>query len=397
MKLRRTALFLLALFVLIAVFLVMGGSFPAQAQSGQPTPQGGGNPHLTNDCIGCHNRPMKGVTENGDIVSLSYDPATHKDIKHYMNCAGCHEAQSQYPHRGSTSASCATCHTEITGANNAEMVFKLSYKDARDLTSQMNQSCNKCHGLVNRDIEKSAHTRVLQEGNTSAPLCSDCHGSHTIVSPKTPRNVSAEMCATCHRAEYTTYRTSVHGAALSAESNPDVPTCIDCHGAHNVQGGVYGDDFRASAAEMCGKCHANPEMMRKYRLSTDVLRTYLDDVHGPKTLFGEVEKAVTIQVTCYDCHGVHNIRSAKDPASRVNPENLQKTCQQCHKDATVAFSDTWLGHKTPSMTSLPGIYLTNVLSLGAIVVVVIAVILFILLDLRRHIASSIIIRIRRDK
>lgn len=384
--------------LLVLAFLVMGASSPVQAQAVQPTPRGGGNPHLTSDCIICHNRDnMKGVTENGDIVSLSYDPAKHKDATHYMTCAGCHQDQSQYPHRGSTSASCATCHTDITGASGEEMVFNLAYKDARDLSTQLNLSCNNCHGLVNRDIEKSAHTRVLQEGNTAAPLCSDCHSSHTIVSPKTPRSVSAEMCAACHSAEYTTYRTSVHGAALFAESNPDVPTCVDCHGAHNVQGGVYGSDFRASAAKMCGECHTDSSVMRKYGLSTDVLQTYLDSVHGPKALFGEVDKPVVIPVTCYDCHGVHNIRSVEDQASWVNPDNLQQTCQQCHTGASFNFTSAWLGHTTPSPSSAPGLYLTNMLSLGAVVAVVGAVIVFILLDMRHHIASNIIIRIRRDK
>jgi hypothetical protein len=35
---------------------------------------------------------------------------------------------------------------------------------------------------------------------------------------------------------------------------------------------------------------------------------------------------------CTSCHGIHDIRPASDPRSKVNPANLAKTCGQekCH-------------------------------------------------------------------
>jgi hypothetical protein len=68
----------------------------------------------------------------------------------------------------------------------------------------------------------------------------------------------------------------------------------------------------------------------------------------------EVNKAV-----CYDCHGVHDIRSPDDPESSVIQENLLSTCQRCHPDATANFSTAWLSHYEPSPERYPIVYYVN--------------------------------------
>ncbi len=395
MKLTRMLLFTAAL--LLGLFALMLAALPAQAQESQPTPTADGNPHVDNNCITCHNRPMQGQTLNGEVVSLTYDPAEHPATGHFMGCTGCHQDQQVYPHAGSTNRSCAICHTEFTG-NIGENTnyYPLLYEDARAITFNINQGCLKCHGLLSKQIAASAHTKVLEEGNRFAPVCSDCHTAHDIVSPNEPRTAAAEICAQCHKTEYTTYRTSIHGAALANISNPDVPTCTDCHGAHDVIGAKYNNDFRADAAEMCGKCHANSAIMDKYGLSTDVLVTYLDDVHGTTNVLGELEQINITKVSCYDCHGIHNIRSVKDPASRVYPDNLQSTCAQCHKDAGIAFPSSWLSHQKPSLAATPGLYLTNVFALGGVIGAVGLVAVLIMLDARRRLSESLAIRVVDD-
>jgi predicted CXXCH cytochrome family protein len=37
---------------------------------------------------------------------------------------------------------------------------------------------------------------------------------------------------------------------------------------------------------------------------------------------------------CSDCHGAHDILAASDPASRVYPLNVPRTCGRCHGDST---------------------------------------------------------------
>jgi len=60
----------------------------------------------------------------------------------------------------------------------------------------------------------------------------------------------------------------------------------------------------------------------------------------------------TNKAVCIDCHGVHDIASARDENSAMQT-NLVKRCQECHPDATANFASTWLGHYAPDWRSAP--------------------------------------------
>ena len=66
---------------------------------------------------------------------------------------------------------------------------------------------------------------------------------------------------------------------------------------------------------MCADCHTDAKKMAKYKLSTQVLRTYVADFHGSTvTLFQRRHPdQVTNKPVCYDCHGIHDIASKSDP------------------------------------------------------------------------------------
>jgi hypothetical protein len=90
--------------------------------------------------------------------------------------------------------------------------------------------------------------------------------------------------------------------------------------------------------------------MEKYGISTDVLDTYLADFHGTTvTLFERTSPdQPTNKPVCYDCHGVHDIVRADDPAKGLHvKQNLLQTCQNCHPTATTNFPDAWLSHYIP--------------------------------------------------
>ena len=62
------------------------------------------------------------------------------------------------------------------------------------------------------------------------------------------------------------------------------------------------------------------------------VKEYSATVHGMARKGGS-----TVAATCTDCHGLHDIKRAKDPASRTNHANLEATCGKCHgNDAMVA-------------------------------------------------------------
>jgi hypothetical protein len=359
------------------------------------------SPHTSGDCLGCHgNQNMMGKLPSGETVSLYVVPVVDESSYHTqkgIGCGFCHLDQETYPHKGSSSQACAICHTDVTGGatRSGPMVFDLPFADAREMTLSLNDGCRNCHSDRFDEVKDSAHTRIMNDGNRFAPVCVDCHSGHDISS--IDRISETQICSKCHLAEYTAYSTSVHGEALVKEFNHDVPTCEDCHGSHVVTGPAE-DNFRAEVAtQICGKCHADQALMSKYGLSTEILSTYLDDVHGRTDLLGRVDTTGITKATCYDCHGTHNILSPTNPQSTVYPTNLQKTCQQCHKDASITFPQTWLSHKTPSQSSMPGLYLTNQISLGAVILVIAGIALFILLDLRQRKAARLLIHTRRDE
>ncbi len=353
-----------------AAILALGGSallllllaLPTAAARAQDQTPGHGNAN----CLMCHSDPdLVGEFENGERLPLYVEPATYYQSVHGLaglECLACHTDQREYPHRTSQ-IECTSCHRDITGQGPAEYValtVELPFPDRRSLTLKANETCRLCHAEKFEESVDSAHARVLAGGNREAPICVDCHGSHDVTPPDQPRAKISATCATCHRAVYTTYRSSVHGQALEEESNPDVPTCVDCHGVHNVRG-PRDPAFRNDSIALCGGCHGDEERMAKYGISTQVFQTYLNDFHGRSVAVfrRQSPSRPSTEAVCFDCHGIHNIRRPDDPLSTVYPTNLQHTCQQCHPDANIKFPQAWLSHYTPTWQDTPILYAVN--------------------------------------
>ncbi len=221
--------------------------------------------------------------------------------------------------------------------------------DQRSVVIAASAICEDCHTDIADHQADSVHATALAEGNLEAATCIDCHGAHDVQQPDEPRERIEQTCGSCHSTIQGQYEHSVHGAALLGDENPDVPVCTDCHGVHDINDPLTAA-FRLDSPQMCGECHANEEMMAKYDISTDVFETYVADFHGQTVeLFKKTSpEQETNKAVCYDCHGVHNILPASDEHSQVIRANLLTTCQQCHPDATDNFPDTWTSHFKPS-------------------------------------------------
>jgi nitrate/TMAO reductase-like tetraheme cytochrome c subunit len=342
----------------------------------------------------CHsNRALTGEFEDGGSISLYVDDARYAESVHGpagLECVACHTDIRNYPHHVQQ-VTCTTCHEPDGGTLTGDYValrVRISYESRRAMTIAINESCRSCHEQEFEYAQDSAHVKAQRSGNVDAPLCVDCHGSHDITSPDRPRAKISHTCAQCHRAVYSTYRSSIHGDALEAESNPDVPTCVDCHGVHDVRG-PHNVAFRNDSIETCGGCHANEEMMGRYGISTDVFNTYLDDFHGRTVdLFRRQRTGIASnKAVCFDCHGIHNIRSHEDPLSTVYPDNLQDTCQQCHQEANVRFPSAWLSHYLPTWEQTPALFLVNQGYSLLIPLTIGAFIFYILLDAGRRLVD----------
>ena len=300
-----------------------------------------GTPGVANEtCLECHAKPDQSITlPSGEVLYLTTDPETYNNSVH-----------------GKAGYACVQCHTNITGYPHPP----LTAQTRREVTVSMYESCGRCHQDKYSATMDSVHEQALANGNNEAAVCSDCHGAHNVQPAGEPRSAIPKTCERCHSQIYQTYAQSVHGSALIGDGNPDVPSCIDCHGVHNVTGPNTDTQFHLFSPQICEKCHADPELMAKYGISTDVLNTYLSDFHGTTVLFEElIPGQESNKPVCVDCHGHHDIRSPDDPDSSVMKANLLRTCQKCHPDATTNFPAAWMSHYVPSPEHYPIVYYTN--------------------------------------
>lgn len=330
---RRPAAWLAAVgaVTLLASLAFLSVAAPAHAQ------EPGGN----ETCLACHSDPALAMTlADGESLSLFVDAGVYQASLH-----------------GAANLQCTDCHTDIQTYPHPAV----SYADRRDVTLQNSQSCESCHGEQYRETQDSIHQRELAAGNRNAPTCSDCHTAHAVTDPAAPRTNIPETCAQCHSTIYDDYIQSVHGSTLT-DGNADVPTCVDCHGVHQI-GDPTTAAFRLKSPALCAECHTDASIMSRYGLSTNVLNTYIADFHGTTVeLFAKQHPdQATNKPVCYDCHGIHDIKSAQDPASQVAVAgNLLRTCQQCHPDATAeTFTASWMSHYEASPDKYPLVFYVN--------------------------------------
>ncbi|HSB90348.1 MAG TPA: hypothetical protein VLD63_10035 [Anaerolineales bacterium] len=302
-------------------------------------------------CLACHNQTGLSTTlPSGETLSLYVSPEVFDSSVHGhegLACASCHTTVGMYPHP------------------------PLQASTRRDLSLQLYTVCQDCHATEYALTQDSVHQRARDAGQPEAAVCTDCHGSHGIQPMTDPatgdllaeaRLRIPQTCARCHSTIYDKYLTSVHGSALIGQGNPDVPTCIDCHGVHNIEDPTTAA-FRLKSPELCARCHTDPERMDKYGISTQVLQTYVADFHGTTvTLFEKLSPdAETNKPVCFDCHGVHDIARTDDPQRGLQiRENLLARCQRCHPTATANFPDAWLSHYIPSPAKTPLVYAVDV-------------------------------------
>lgn len=186
----------------------------------------------------------------------------------------------------------------------------------------------------------SVHGRAVAKGSQEAASCSDCHGSHGVLGPRNEASKTnhwkvPETCGSCHKEIAKTYAESVHGQAVKA-GIAGAPVCTDCHGEHTIAAPTEADSLvnpaRVSSVT-CARCHADERLAARYDLPTDKVPDYRDSYHGLAQRSGKQTVA-----NCASCHGIHNILKSSDPRSTINAKNLPKTCGACHPGAGDRFA-----------------------------------------------------------
>lgn len=278
-------------------------------------------------CLGCHGQPgFETTLPGGETLPLTFDSEEFEGSVH-----------------GRLDVACVLCHTDISEFPHDP----ITAVDRREFTIQRADACQRCHLEQYTEAADNVHGQALADGNREAAVCTDCHGAHDTAAPEPHSPEVAATCQSCHSEIFELYTDSVHGEALLT-GNRDVPTCTDCHGVHDVEGPSR-PPFHLFSPQICAECHADSSLMREYGISTQVFDTYVADFHGSTVVLFEdlAPDQQTNKAVCIDCHGVHAIRASDDPESTVERQNLLRTCQRCHPNATENFSASWLGHYIP--------------------------------------------------
>lgn len=313
-------------------------------------PQLQGDKPSDDTCLACHQQEGMSIQIGGQPLALTINSEKFAASVH-----------------GTENVACVDCHTNITSFPHPEVTAS----STRDFSLEMYPTCQQCHSEQYQKVLDSVHQKALAAGNTNAAVCTDCHNPHTqtrLTDKQTgelllgARLIIPQTCAKCHNAIYETYKKSVHGSALTEEGNQYVPTCIDCHGVHNI-GDPTSNTFRNSTPHLCANCHTNETIMKQYGISTNVLSTYVADFHGTTVKMFEENypDQPTNKPVCTDCHGIHDIMRPDNPEAGIAfKKNLLVKCQQCHPDATTStFTDAWMSHYEPSPKVFPMVYYVN--------------------------------------
>ena len=354
----------------LLVVMTFSATIPAAAA---PKPQG--EKPSNEACLACHQQQAMTTQIGGQPLVLTIDSAKFESSVH-----------------GTENIACVDCHTNITGFPHPEVTAS----STRDFSLEMYPTCQQCHAEQYQKVLDSVHQKALAAGNNNAAVCTDCHNPHTqtrLTNKDTgelllgARLVIPQTCAKCHNTIYETYKKSVHGAALTEQGNQYVPTCIDCHGVHNIQNPTTAT-FRNSTPYLCAKCHTNETLMKQYGISTNVLNTYVADFHGTTVkMFEETyPDQPTNKPVCTDCHGVHDIMKPDNPEAGIAfKKNLLVKCQQCHPNATTnTFTDAWLSHYEPSPNVFPAVYFVNLFYKFFIPAVLGGMLFYVLTDVYRR-------------
>jgi nitrate/TMAO reductase-like tetraheme cytochrome c subunit len=189
--------------------------------------------------------------------------------------------------------------------------------------------CVGCHALPGITVADDGRYRPglyvtadALKGSVHADFtCVTCHSALTA-NMHARRDAARESCHTCHQQQYDAYEAGYHG---SKGTEGPKPTCITCHGNHDVQDPET-RDFVHRASEQCARCHS--EMNERFQSGN----AFGMDTH----LAGEDV------ATCVDCHSYHLVLPASDPRSPVNKANILTTCRKCHTNAPPNFADVEL-------------------------------------------------------
>jgi len=344
-----------------------------------------------------------------------------------VDCHQPHKVRNVFYTQGMADADCIRCHgdqhlkssdgrplfvqvTEVAGSRHAKVACSQCHSEVNAShvrpceTITHPVDCGRCHEEVAQQYQRSTHGQLLAAGDSNAPTCRECHGTHHVLGKHDPESVTfstnvPSLCGRCHREgqkaalRYTgrqhdivpNYNESIHGKGLLKSGLTVTATCTNCHTAHLVlprsdpqstvnprnlpatcgacHHGIqeqFADSVHSATVTktdkelpVCSDCHSAHSIRRTdeagFKLDImdkcghcheEIAKTYFETYHGKVSRLGYTKTA-----KCYDCHGAHDIQRVTDPRSHLSRANVVATCQKCHANANRRFAG-YLTHAT---------------------------------------------------
>jgi cytochrome b subunit of formate dehydrogenase len=323
-------------------------------------------------CGGCH--------KEGTEVTQRYDIPQDSIITHYSQSI---HGEGLYQKGLTVTAVCSDCHT-------AHNVLPHTDKNSSIYKDNVAKTCQKCHGQIEKVHKKVIKGELWEKEPNKIPICIDCHSPHTIrkifyelgmsdreclecharKDLKTTRDgeeislyvdsmelassdhkqvacaqchtgvsvhatrpcatiTSKVDCSICHAEVVTNYNEGMHGR-LVERGDPNAPTCLDCHGKHNIREHVDSKSptYPTNVPDLCGRCHkeGSEAAIRYEGEQHNILKNYVMSIHGK----GLLQSGLVVTAMCTDCHTPHLVLPESDSRSTVNRQNIPHTCAKCH-------------------------------------------------------------------
>jgi cytochrome b subunit of formate dehydrogenase len=322
-------------------------------------------------CRTCHEEASEQYQGHGRAARGSCE-----DMPHCSDCHGDHDILPSSVKRSTTHPTnlphtCGKCHENL------------------DITAKYDILIDNPIQIYNTSV----HGQATMGGIYVAATCNDCHSTggtaHKILGPGSQESSINHFnipftCGQCHKGVENDFWEGIHGK-LVARGETDAPVCTDCHGEHGI---LSPDDPRSPvsrskvAEQTCSPCHESAVLNEKYGVDAGRLTTFIDSYHGLKSKAGDTHVA-----NCASCHGVHRILPSSDPTSTVNPANLKHTCGECHPKISEKMALSPIhgvggqGLRVPAAEFIEKIYIV------AITVIIGLMVLHWLIDLVRHLIT----------
>lgn len=188
-------------------------------------------------CASCHADPVKmkpyglRTDQYAEYLTSQHGLRWSKGDMNIAVCTDCHTAHRILPPYEPHSSvnpenipdTCAACHSDSSRMR----PYGLPTDEAQAFERSV-------HGIA-----------LLKEGNTKAPSCATCHGSHGAAPPGV-EDVS-KVCGTCHINERLFFNAGPHKKPMDEKK---ISECTSCHGNHDIA--PSGKLFETT----CLRCHA---------------------------------------------------------------------------------------------------------------------------------------------